>query len=426
VDEAFPAAGEARSHEGLKDRCKVSVFQPEAIPVSRYLRSILSLDDLEHAARRHLPRPVFAYVSGAVEDNASFRDNRAAFDELGFLPRVLVDVSRGSCKTTLFGQEYAAPFGIAPMGISALSAYRGDLVQARAAQAANIPMIMSGSSLIRLEDVCSACPGTWFQAYLPGEDERIAKLIERVERAGFQTLVITVDTAVLSNRENNIRAGFSTPLRPSLRLAWDGITHPRWLFGSFLRTLAQHGMPHFENSYAERGAPIVARNITRDFSHRDHLDWDHLRRIREQWKGRLVVKGIVNPADARIARESGVDGVIVSNHGGRQLDGTVSPLRVLNAVIAEAGGMTVMMDSGIRRGTDVLKALCLGAKFVWVGRPFNYGAAIGGEAGVAKTIEILQGELFRNMALLGVNSIAELGPERLLRISGVRAPGMAL
>ena len=233
------------------------------------LKPILSLDDFETAARRHLPKPVFAYVNGGVEDNLSRSDNRAAFEEIGFLPRALVDVSRRSTGTELFGQEYAAPFGIAPMGISALSAYRGDLVQAKAAQAANLPMIMSGTSLIRLEDVCTACPGTWFQAYLPGEPERIRKLVDRIAAAGFRTLVITVDVAVLSNRENNIRAGFSTPLRPSLALAWQGITHPRWLFGTALRTLARHGMPHFENSYAERGVPILARNVERDFAKRD-------------------------------------------------------------------------------------------------------------------------------------------------------------
>jgi L-lactate dehydrogenase (cytochrome) len=388
------------------------------------LARILSLDDFEHAARRHLPRPVFAYVSGGVETDASLRDNRAAFDELGFIPRVLVDVSKRTTATRLFGHEYAAPFGIAPMGISALSAYRGDLVQAEGARRSNIPMIMSGSSLIRLEEVCTACPGTWFQAYLPGEEGKILGLVDRAAAAGFETLVVTVDVAVLSNRENNIRAGFSTPLRPSLALAWDGITHPRWLFGNALRTIYAHGMPHFENSFATRGAPILARDVERDFSKKDHLNWDHLALIRKRWQGRLVVKGVMSAEDAKIARDSGVDGLVVSNHGGRQLDHTVSPLRVLASVVAAAGGIPVMMDSGIRRGTDVMKALALGASFVFVGRPFNYAASIAGVEGVLRACEILQGELYRGMAQLGITSVAQLGPRHLLRIAGVRAPGM--
>ena len=392
--------------------------------MSRDLRTILSLDDFEHAARRRLPRPVFAYVSGGVETDASLRDNRAAFDELGFIQRVLVDVSKRTTATKLFDREYSAPFGIAPMGISALSAYRGDLVQAAGAKASNIPMIMSGSSLIALEEVCARCPETWFQAYLPGEEAKIVGLVDRAAAAGFKTLVVTVDVAVLSNRENNVRAGFSTPLRPSLRLAWDGITHPRWLFGNALRTVMKHGMPHFENSFATRGAPILARDVERDFSKKDHLNWDHLAIIRRRWQGRLVVKGVMNPLDARIARDNGVDGLIVSNHGGRQLDYTVSPLRVLSSIIEAAGGMPVMMDSGIRRGTDVMKALALGASFVFVGRPFNYAAAIAGEAGVRHACEILQGELYRGMAQLGITSLAQLDPAKLMRISGARAPGM--
>ena len=392
--------------------------------MSRHLRTILSLEDFEHAARRHLPRPVFAYVSGGVETDASVRDNRAAFDELGFIPRVLIDVSKRSTAATLFGREYSAPFGVAPMGISALSAYRGDLVQAQGAKASNIPMIMSGSSLIRLEDVCGACPEAWFQAYLPGEMERILGIIDRAAAAGFGTLVVTVDVAVLSNRENNVRAGFSTPLRPSLRLAWDGITHPRWLFGTALRTLVRHGMPHFENSLATRGAPILARDVERDFTKKDHLNWDHLALIRKRWQGRLVVKGVMNPLDARIAKDNGVDGLIVSNHGGRQLDYTVSPLRVLSSIVEVAGAIPVMMDSGIRRGTDVMKALALGASFVFVGRPFNYAASIAGEAGVRHAYEILQGELYRGMAQLGITSLAQLAPGMLMRIGGIRAPGM--
>ena len=374
------------------------------------LSSILSLDDFERAARRHLPGPVFAYVSGAVEENLSFRHNRAVFDELGFVPRVLVDVSKVSTEAELFGQRYAAPFGVAPMGISALSAYRGDLMQAHAAAKANVPMIMSATSLIRMEDVCTACPGTWFQAYMPAP-ERIPALMDRIEAAGFKTLVVTVDVPVLSNRENNIRAGFSTPLRPSLRLFWEGLTHPRWTFGTFLRTLAGHGVPHFENSMAERGAPIIARNVERDFGGRDRLDWNELAKIRKRWNGRLVLKGVMHADDARLAVEHGVEGVIVSNHGGRQLDGTVSPIRVLPEIVQAVGTRTVvMMDSGVRRGTDVLKAIALGAKFVWVGRPMNFAASVAGEPGVAHAIGILRGEVRRNMALLGVNRLEQLGP----------------
>ena len=384
--------------------------------MNRSLRSILSLDDLEPAARRRLPRPIFAYVSGAVETNAAWRDNRAAFDEWGFVPRVLVDVSKRTAATRLFGEEYAQPFGIAPMGIAALSAYRGDVVLATGAAAEGIPMILSGSSLIRLEEVARANPRAWFQAYLPGDERRIGPLVDRAAAAGFATLVVTADVAVLSNRENNIRAGFSTPLRPSLRLAWEGFTHPRWLVSNALRTIARHGMPHFENAFAERGAPILARNVERDFSQRDHLHWGQLEKIRRQWRGRLVVKGIVHAEDARIARESGVEGVILSNHGGRQLDGTVSALRTLPAIAAAKGAMSVMLDGGIRRGTDVLKALALGADFVWVGRPFNYAAAIAGEEGVRHAARILAGEVQRNMALLGVTSLGELSLERLMRL----------
>jgi L-lactate dehydrogenase (cytochrome) len=377
------------------------------------LAGLLSLDDFERAARRHLPRPVFAYVSGATEDNAAFRANRESFDRIAFVPRVLVDVSKRSTAASLFGHEYTAPFGIAPMGVAALSAYRGDLVLARAAREANIPMVMSGSSLIRLEEVARENPAAWFQAYLPGEPARIAALIDRVAAAGFGTLMVTVDVAVLPSRENNVRAGFTLPLRPSLRLAWDGITHPRWLFGTALRTLARHGMPHFENSFAERGAPILARNVERDFSKRDHLNWTHLEQIRRQWKGRLVVKGIVNAADASRAREAGADAIIVSNHGGRQLDSTAAPLTVLPAIARSAGDMPVMVDGGFRRGTHVLKALALGARFVFVGRPFNYAAAVGGAAGVAHAIALLKAEVDRDMALLGITSLSQLGPEYL-------------
>jgi L-lactate dehydrogenase (cytochrome) len=381
------------------------------------LGHILCLDDFEAAARRHLPAPVFAYVSGGVERNDSLRANTRAFEQYEFVTRVLVDTSKRSTETSLFGTAWSAPFGIAPMGICALSAYRGDLALAHAAVRENVPMIMSGSSLIRMEDIVQANPKTWFQAYLPGAETEIVALIERVKAAGYRTLVVTLDASIQSNREQNIRAGFSTPLRPSARLAWQGLTHPRWLFGTFLKTLVRHGMPHFENNYARRGAPILSANVLRDFSDRGHLGWNHLQMIRRMWPGTLVVKGILDVRDARLALEHGADGIIVSNHGGRQLDGTVSPLRVLPGIVRACPEVPIMVDSGFRRGTDVLKALALGAKFVFVGRPFNYAAAVAGELGVRKGISLLGEEVSRDMAMLGVISTSEVRADFLLHSS---------
>ncbi|MEN4918376.1 alpha-hydroxy acid oxidase [Achromobacter spanius] len=380
------------------------------------LRRMLSLHDFEAAARKLLPRPIYAYVSGAVEDGQSERANRDAYAEYEFRPKVLVDVSGRSTRCTVLGREYAAPVGVAPMGISALSSYRGDVVLARAAFDAGVPCIMSGSSLIRLETVMEAAPGTWFQAYLPGDQAQIDALIDRVAAAGVDTLVLTVDTPVAANRENNVRAGFSTPLRPSLGLAWQGLTHPRWLAGTFLRTLARHGMPHFENNYATRGAPILSANVLRDFSDRGHLNWQHVAAIRRRWKGPMVLKGILHPDDARAARALGMDAVIVSNHGGRQLDGSMSPLHALPAIVDAAGDMEVMLDSGVRRGTDVLKAMALGARCVFVGRPFNYAATVAGQRGVAHAIALIAEEVRRNMGLLGVVDLQELDADFLRRV----------
>lgn len=391
--------------------------QPKASWLAaRRLARIFCLDDFEPAARRHLPRPLFGYVAGAAETNASYRDNRAVFDEYGFRHRVLRDVSGRESSVDLLGRHYSAPFGIAPMGISSLTGYRGDLAQARAAERAGIPMILSGSSLIRLEEVVEAAPGTWFQAYLPADSSRVAALVDRVAQAGVKTLVVTVDSAVVPNRENNLRNGFRTPLRPDLRLLRDGLTHPAWSLGTFLRTLLRHGMPHFENNDAERGAAILSRHASRDFSGREHLDWSELRRIRRQWQGSLVIKGILHPEDIAIAHELGADGVILSNHGGRQLDGAVSPLRVLPEAVEVAGEMAVMIDSGFRRGTDVIKAIALGAKSVFIGRPFNYAAAVGGEAGVDHAIRLLTSEIRADMGMLGITRLTELDSAMLVSL----------
>ncbi len=380
------------------------------------LRRMLSLHDFEEAARRRLPRPIFGYIAGAAEDNASLRDNREVFAEWGFTTRVLADVSRRSQAVELFGERYASPFGIAPMGINALSTYRGDLVLARAAQRAGIASVMSGTSLIPMEEVARESPATWFQAYIPGDQARIDALVDRVERAGFRTLVVTVDIPISANRENNIRTGFSTPLKPGLRLAWDGMVRPRWVAGTFLRTLVRHGMPHFENSFATRGAPIVSSSVLRDFSARDHLSWRHLEAIRRRWKGPLVIKGLLSVQDALQAQRMGADAIVLSNHGGRQLDGAVSAMRILQDVVAAVGpGYPVLIDGGFRRGSDVLKAVALGARMVLVGRPFNYAAAVAGEAGVLHAIALLRDEVDRNLAMLGATACGQLDRSHLVR-----------
>ena len=384
--------------------------------VPRSLRRYLSLDDFEPAARRLLPKFLYGYISGAAETDAALADNRRAFEEYGFVPRVLRDVSGRDQTTTLFGKTYAAPFGIPPMGSAALCAYRGDVVLTRAAAAINVPMCLSASSLITLEDVRRENPAAWYQAYLAGDDARIEPLVDRVAAAGYDTFVVTADVPVPPNRENNIRNGFQVPLAITPRVAWDTATHPHWLFGTWARTVMNYGMPHFENMDAQRGPPVLAKNLMRNIGKRDQLAWKHVELIRKRWKGKLVVKGLIAPADARIARDSGVDGVIVSNHGGRQLDGTVSSLRTLPEFAADAGAMTVMLDGGIRRGTDVLKALALGAKFVFIGRPLLYAAVIGGEAGVQRALTLLRDEIDRDMALLGIRSIGEISSDLVRKL----------
>ncbi|KWR86660.1 2-hydroxy-acid oxidase [Cupriavidus sp. IDO] len=377
--------------------------------IHRRLRPILSLADFEGAAKRVLPRPIFGYIAGAAEDEKSLAANRAAFDAVRFRPRVLVDVSGRSQATELFGKRYASPFGIAPVGISAIAAYRGDVVLAQTAQEERIPAIMSGTSLIPMEAVHTAAPDTWFQAYLPGDATRRDALIERIDAAGFATLVLTVDIPVWANRENNVRTGFSLPLRPSVRLAFDGASRPRWLAGTFARTLLSHGMPHFENSFSTRGAPILSASAIRDTTGRDHLSWTDIERIRQRWRGNLVIKGILHKSDAERAVALGADGIIVSNHGGRQLDGAVEPLAVLPEICESVAHKTaVMMDSGIRRGGDVLKALALGARFVFLGRPFVYAAAVGGAEGVRHAIALLRDEVDRNMAMLGAQTLVDV------------------
>lgn len=390
-----------------KTKTKSFTAVREEVRLPRRLSKILCLDDFENAAKKHLPKPVFAYLQSAVENRHTHNLNRSDFNNYEFIPQTLIDTGNRQLGVKLFGKQWQHSFGIAPMGLSALAAYDGDVVLAHTAHQRQIPQIMSAASITPLERIASEGKGKIFQTYLPGEMTRIEPMIERIADAGFETLVLTVDVPMSGNPENQTREGFSSPLKPSLSLGWQGLTHPNWLFQTAVKTLLNHGMPSFDNMDAHSGPPILSPNLVRAFGARDRLTWEHARYIRENWKGNFLLKGILSSGDVEISEANGIDGVIVSNHGGRQLDGAVSALTALPKCVEAAKQMPVMVDSGFRRGSDILKAYALGAAFVFVGRPFLYAAAVGGESGVNHCINLLSAEISRNMAMLGINEISK-------------------
>ena len=375
---------------------------------------ILNLDDFEAAARSRLPGALYGFAANGSERGASVLANARAFERWAFVPRTLVDVASVKQDTTLFGTTHASPFGIAPMGGCALFAHRADLALAQGAHRSGIPFVLSAASSVPLEQVMDAAPGSWYQGYIPGDETRITALLKRLRHAKVGVLVITVDVPIASNRDRDRRLGFTIPLKPRFSLAVDGVLHPRWLLGTFARTLLADGIPRLPNFGGEAtGRPIIATPTAAARSDRDRFTWAHVAFIRRQWSGALVIKGVLSADDARLAREAGVDGLIVSNHGGRQLDGAAAPLDVLPEVLDAAGELPVCLDGGIRRGTDALKALALGARLVFVGRPMLYAAAVGGQAGVEQAIGILQSEIKTSLALLGCTRIDGLRPSHL-------------
>ena len=367
----------------------------------------VNIEDLHLIARKRLPRVVYDYLAGGAEDEVTLRANRAAFRRLYFRPRVLkggeVDTS-----CTLFGQHYSAPFLIGPVGLNGLFWKDGDLCAARAAAATGIGFTLSSASNHSLEQVAGLVAGPkWFQLYPWGKPEFSARLLQRAAASGYEAIVLTVDSLVPGKRERDLRHGFAHKVDMAPRIILDGLMHPRWLASVWLR----RGMPRLENlaDFLPSGATA---NQMADFTRQQRnprFDWDDVKRIRESWDGPLLLKGVLSVEDALQARAIGLEGVVISNHGGRQLDGAPATLAVLPE-IAEAldEEAVVLIDGGIRRGSDVAKALSLGADAVLLGRAALYGLAAGGEAGVAKALAILQDEFARTMRLLGCNSVADL------------------
>jgi len=380
------------------------------------LQNALNIEDLRRCAQHRLPRVAYDFLELGAEDGVTLAANRAAFDRIAFKPRTLVDVSSRSLATRVFGQVFQAPFGLAPTGAAGLYGFEADLALARAAEAAGVPFVLSTASFVALERVAREAGGNkWFQLYMSKDRDASRKLIERARDAGYQALVITTDCPVGANREYNRRNGFEMPFRLSLRNALDGALHPQWLCNVFLRTLLTSGVPRFRNVDTDVGGRIVSQSTSEFRARREALDWSDFAWLREFWPRKLLLKGVLHSQDALQALRLGADGIFVSNHGGRQLDGAISPMEVLPEIVAAVGGrMAVMVDGGFRRGSDVVKALALGADMAFLGRAPLYGAVAGGEAGVRRTLEIFRSEIDRVLALIGCPDVAALAPECLV------------
>lgn len=373
------------------------------------LPRMINIEDLRHAAKRRLPRVIFDYIDGGAEDELTLRANRRAFDEVMFRPRCAVATPTCDLRTTVLGTALSMPLILAPVGSSRLMYPRGEEVAACAAGAAGIVYTLSTLSGCRLEDVAGASKEpVWFQLYLVGGRDCAQAAIERAQAAGFSALVVTIDTAVAGLRERDLRNGakelLSGKVGAMLPFVHQLLTKPRWL----VAFLADGGLMKFANVIIPGKGPMLYADVTSALE-QAVITWQDLRWIRDAWSGPIIIKGVHTGEDAQRAVDAGADALVVSNHGGRQLDGVAPTLRMLPEVLAAVGARTeVLIDGGIRRGSDIVKALCLGARAVLTGRAYAYGLGAAGGAGVARAIEILRTDLIRTLKLLGCASIVDL------------------
>jgi L-lactate dehydrogenase (cytochrome) len=380
-------------------------------PISRSVQSprVLNIEDLRRAAKRRLPRVVFDYIDGGAEDEWTLRANCRAFREVTFRPRCAVAVPSCDLRTVVLGTSLSMPLILAPVGSSRLIHPRGEEAAARAASAAGIAYVLSTFSGSPLEDVAAASSAPpWYQLYLAGGHDCALPALERAKAAGFSALVVTIDTAVAGMRERDFRNGvkelLSGKLGSMLPFVSQLLTKPRWL-SAFI---ADGGLMKFPNIVIPGKGPMLYADVTAALG-QSVVTWEDLKWIREAWNGPIVIKGIHTSDDARRAVDEGANALVVSNHGGRQLDGVAPSLQILPEIVASVGDrIEVLLDGGIRRGSDIIKALCLGARAVMVGRAYAYGLGAAGAAGVTRAIEILRADLIRTLKLLGCASVTDL------------------
>jgi (S)-mandelate dehydrogenase len=381
------------------------------------LSQAVSIEDLRRIAKRRLPRAIFDFFDGGAEDEVSLRGNRAAFERIQLLPRVLVDVSVVDPKTEILGKTSSLPLAIAPTGGISAGRAGAELALARAAKAFGVPFTLATPAAFTIERVADEVGGRlWFQLYAVRDHEFREKLVLRAKAAGYEAMLVTVDLPVSGKRERDPRNGFVTPFKPSWRNSRDVLFKPSWLL-----EIMRHGLPGMANfdgyRFTTQEPTDLATAVGREMD--AGLDWNAVKRLRQLWPGKLLLKGVERPDDAERAAAIGCDGVVVSNHGGRQLDGAMPTLDALPAVAAAVGNkITVLLDGGVRRGVDIVKARALGAHAVLTGRATLFGVQAGGEAGARRALEILASELERSMRLCGARSMAEISRD-LVRSVGI-------
>ena len=371
------------------------------------LSGAINIEDLRQLARRRLPRAIFDFFDGGAEDEVTLRGNRAAFERVRLLPKVLVGVAAVDLSTRILGETASLPLAIAPTGGISAGRAGAELALARAAKAAGVPFTLATPAAFTIERVAEEVGGRlWFQLYAVRDRAFREKLILRAKDSGYEALLLTVDLPMSGKRERDPRNGFVTPYKPNWRNSHDVLFKPAWLL-----EILRHGLPGMANfdgyRFSSPQGTDIATAVGREMD--AGLDWEALKRLRELWPRKLLLKGVERPDDAERAAALGCDGVVVSNHGGRQLDGAAPTLDALPAVAAAAGSkLAVLLDGGVRRGVDILKARALGAQAVLTGRATLFGVMAGGEPGARRALEILSTELERAMKLCGVRSMDEI------------------
>ena len=374
--------------------------------------ALLTIEDLRQRARRRVPKMFFDYADSGSWTETTLRANEEDFQKIKLRQRVLVDMTNRSLESTMIGEKVSMPVALAPTGLTGMQHADGEILAAQAAEEAGVPFTLSTMSICSIEDVAEATTRPfWFQLYVMRDRDFINDLIDRAKAAGCSALVLTADLQILGQRHRDLRNGLSTPPKFTPKHVWQMATRPQWCLGMLgtkrrtFRNIAGHAKGADDLS-------SLARWTAEQFDPR--LSWADVAWIKERWGGKLIIKGILDVEDARMAAETGADAIIVSNHGGRQLDGAPSSISVLPEIVEAVGDrIEIHLDGGIRSGQDVLKALCLGAKGVYIGRPFLYGLGAGGREGVKLALEIIRKELDITLALCGKRDIAQAGKDML-------------